>query len=112
MVPSSPLSAFAAIRAGIEAAPAESSSCARASAPSSSSRSRSSSTSARVKTSIRGDVTPPGLQPGCAATWMQGSYEQRQGPVASMLGVQREEHDPLPLAEAERAFAERNLLGA
>src|SRR5581483_1236367 len=53
IAPSRPVSASAPIRGGIDAAPAESSSCARARAPSSSSGSRSSSTSARVRTSIR-----------------------------------------------------------
>src|SRR3954469_10054124 len=38
------------------------------------------------------------------------STQKRQRPVVAVLGVQREEHDALPLPEAEAALAERHLL--
>src|SRR4029077_13040160 len=37
------------------------------------------------------------------------SAEQRQRPVGAVLVLEREEHDALPLAEAEAAVAERHL---
>ena len=42
----------------------------------------------------------------------QALTEQRQRPLGTVLRVEREEEDPLPLAEAERAVRDRDLLRA
>ena len=76
-----------------DAVPAESSACAAASASRSASRSSSSSTSLRLRTSI---VLRKVLLP-----------DDRERPVRTVLRVEREEEDPLPLAEAERSVHER-----
>src|SRR2546423_15363958 len=80
-----------------DAFPPESSGWAAASASRSASRSSSSSTSLRVRTSIA--VLTVLLPDEC------------ERPVRTVLRVEREEEDPLPLAKAEHPVGERHLLG-
>src|SRR5512146_159438 len=95
-IPASP--ANAPTRGTSDAFPAESSACAAASASRSASRSSSSSTSWRLRTSISALTV---LLP-----------EQGERPVRSVLRVEREEEESLPLAETEGAVGERHLLRA
>src|SRR3954453_19378338 len=81
-----------------DAFPPESSACAAASASRSASRSSSSSTSLRFRTSI---AVLTVLLP-----------EECQRPVRTVLRVEREEEDPLPLAQTEHPVGERHLLRA
>src|SRR5690242_19713410 len=41
-----------------------------------------------------------------------GSAEERHRPLRAELGMEREEHDPLPLPEPQAPVAEGDLLGA
>src|SRR5438034_6161510 len=80
-----------------DAFPPDSSACAAANASRSASRSSSSSTSLRFRTSI---AVLTVLLP-----------DERERPVRTVLRVEREEEDPLPLAEAKRPVGKRHLLG-
>src|SRR5690348_12315285 len=93
-----PCSVREPMRGTSDAFPPESSACAAASASRSASRSSSSSTSLRLRTSIA--VLTVLLPDEC------------ERPVRTVLRVEREEKDPLPLAEAEGPVHERHLLRA
>src|SRR5690242_19916926 len=96
-----PASENAPTRGTSDAFPAESSACAAASASRSASRSSSSSTWLRLRTNI------------AVLTVLAGSLpDERERPVGAVLRVEREEQDPLPLAQAESAVGERHLLRA
>src|SRR6476660_280291 len=94
-----PSAANAPTRGTSDASPPESSACAAATASRSASRSSSSSTSLRVRTSISPDGT-------------RSLPDERERPVGTVLCVEREEEDPLPLAQAENPVDERHLLRA
>src|SRR5437868_13499643 len=68
-------------------------------------RPASSATSARRASAVRASQRCLFMEEVCLT-------EQGQGPVASVLGVEREEHDPLEPPETEGALGERHLLAS